>query len=181
MTIRFDEPCPNNPFVLHPQKRGPSGYGRTPCSACRWDLAQLNAAADATCRALCLDPAEHYELWKDVRLALVKHGTEKSRQNADNQRTAIDATRGGMTVWLAEYCFCSYEAGFELLGSPFATKKLAADCVTADKATRLSCRSQEDYEHWRVRSMGVIGAANKGDVLAEIAATAPTDQPKKGD
>ena len=64
---------PQSEQPLPPPKRGLSESPPTPCSACRWDRAQLNAAADAACRALGLDPAEHYDLWTDVRWALAKH------------------------------------------------------------------------------------------------------------
>ena len=58
------------------------GASALPCSARRWDRAQLNDAASAACLALGLEPAEHYDLWSDIRWALVKHDAEKSRQNA---------------------------------------------------------------------------------------------------
>ena len=67
--------------TLLEEKRAFSCTCGLPCSACRWDRAQLNDAADAACLALGLEPAEHYDLWSDVRWALVKHDAEKSGQN----------------------------------------------------------------------------------------------------
>jgi len=77
--------CYNGTHRWDCSKRGLSESPLTPCSARRWDRAQLNAAADAACRALGLDPAEHYDLWTDVRWALVKHDAEKSRQNTKSE------------------------------------------------------------------------------------------------
>ena len=73
--------------ALLAEKRASSCTSELPCSACRWDRAQLNDAASAACLALGLEPAEHYDLWSDVRWALVKHDAEKSRQNIDITNT----------------------------------------------------------------------------------------------
>ena len=58
----------------------------------------------------------------------------------------------GQRVWIAEYCFCTYEGGFTVL-AVCSTRKKARETIKSHKASTMEWRYGKPFtsEDWRVK------------------------------